>query len=141
MSSLPKFSALSLIAAFLLCIGCETKPTVKLIPVDNPLPALAAGTLEPSGVDVQPVPTRQARPSYPFELRRGGVAGESVVVFTVFADGHVGDAAVTKSNDVRFADAAVAAVLKWQFRPGEVKGQAVNCRMMVPIVFTLNENL
>jgi TonB family protein len=119
--------------------GCATTEPVPLHPVESSTPPMTADVFDPGQVTTQPVPLFQARPRYPFALRKAGVSGEGVVSFTVRTDGSVGDAVVVRATDAQFGDAAVEAILKWKFRPAKVNGTPVNCRMTVPIVFSLNE--
>lgn len=51
-----------------------------------------------SKLDQQPVPKFQARPQYPFELRRAGLGGEAVVDFVVDANGGVVNAHALDSS-------------------------------------------
>ena len=90
-------------------------------------------------LDQRPVPRFQARPQYPFEMRRAGTTGEVVVDFIVDAQGQVQNAYALRSSRAEFESAAVQAVSKWSFRPGRKDGRAVPTRMQVPILFTLNE--
>ena len=92
-----------------------------------------------SKLDQQPQPKFQAKPQYPFEMRRAGIAGEVVVDFIVTAAGDVINAYAARSSQREFEAAAVQAVSKWKFRPGKKGGRAVNTHMQVPIVFTLND--
>jgi periplasmic protein TonB len=92
-----------------------------------------------SMLDQQPQPRFQARPQYPFEMRRAGIAGEVVVEFLVDTNGDVQDAHAVRSSQREFESAAVQAVSKWKFKPGRKGGREVLTRMQVPIVFTLNE--
>jgi protein TonB len=128
------------IAIALLLPGCASTPKVELRPVENRMPPNAPGVYDVSKVTVPPVPTFQARPRYPFELRKAGRGGQGVTLFTVATDGTVKDAMIVQATDVRFGEAALEAVRKWRFRPAQLNGVVVNCRMMVPIVFTLNED-
>jgi protein TonB len=92
-----------------------------------------------SKLDQQPQARFQARPQYPFEMRRAGIAGEVVVDFIVDSNGDVQNAYSIKSSQREFESAAVLAVSKWKFKPGRKGGRNVNTHMQVPIVFTLNE--
>ena len=92
-----------------------------------------------SKLDQQPTPTFQARPQYPFEMRRAGIAGEVLVDFIVDTSGTVQNAYAVRSSQREFESAAVQAVSKWKFKPGRKGGRNVNTHMQVPIVFTLNE--
>ena len=136
----------------LLVLGCATtekpkatqQPAVAfekpiLRPVENPMPPNPPGVYDVSKVTVSPVPTFQARPRYPSDLRRAGSGGEGVVSFIVGIDGTVGDVTIVRATDIRFGESAAEAVLKWRFRPAQLKGAVVRCHMMVPIVFTSND--
>lgn len=92
-----------------------------------------------SMLDQTPVAKFQARPQYPFEMRRAGIAGEVVVDFIVDTNGDVQNAYALRSSQREFESAAVQAVSKWKFKPGRKGGRDVPTHMQVPIVFTLNE--
>lgn len=92
-----------------------------------------------SMLDQTPQPRFQARPQYPFEMRRAGISGEVVVDFIVDTNGDVQNAYALRSTQREFEAAAVAAVTKWKFKPGRKGGRDVPTHMQVPIVFTLNE--
>ncbi|MBL9200455.1 MAG: energy transducer TonB [Opitutaceae bacterium] len=93
-----------------------------------------------SKLDQTPVARFQARPQYPFEMRRAGIAGEVVVDFLVDTNGDVQNAYAIRSSQREFEAAAVQAVSKWKFKPGRKGGRDVITHMQVPIVFTLNED-
>ena len=98
------------------------------------------GVYEVGELERAPVPRLQGRPQYPFEARRSGLAGEVVIDCLIDAEGDVSDVIVVSSSHKVFEAAAVAAVLKWKFRPGRRGGQWVITRMQFPIVFQLNED-
>jgi periplasmic protein TonB len=81
----------------------------------------------------------QAKPNYPFEMKRAGIPGEVVLQFIVDTNGDVRDVIVLRSSQREFEAAAQQAVYKWKFRPGRKGGKAVNVRMQIPIVFNLND--
>jgi TonB family protein len=89
-------------------------------------------------LDQAPRAKFQARPSYPPEMRAAGTSGEVVVDFVVDANGDVQKAYAMRSSQREFEAAAVEAVSKWKFQPGQKGGRAVNTHLQVPIVFTLN---
>lgn len=99
------------------------------------------GSLDMSEIDVAPRAVSQARPSYPFDLRRSGVGGEVVVDFLVDQDGGVQNAYAFSSTNPGFENAAVDAVSKWRFEPGRKNGAPVISQMRVPITFTIHEEL
>ena len=92
-----------------------------------------------SMLDQTPSAKFQAKPQYPFEMRRAGIAGEVVVDFIVDTNGTVQNAFALRSSQREFEAAAVQAVSKWTFKPGRKGGRDVPTHMQVPIVFTLNE--
>ena len=91
-----------------------------------------------SDLDQAPEATFQARPTYPFELRRAGTTGEVTVDFIVDANGNVRNVYAAHSSRQEFEQAACTAVSHWKFRPGRKGGRAVNVHMQVPILFTLS---
>lgn len=92
-----------------------------------------------SQLDKIPQPTVQGRPLYPFEMRRAGITGTVTVEFIVQKNGAVRDAFAVKSTQREFEAEAVKAVSKWKFKPGQRGGAAVDTRMRVDIVFSLND--
>jgi len=115
--------------------GCAFPGYVTEHPVDNQEPALKPGVYGIASVEVRPRAIREIEPDYPPEL--GSIlTGKAVVLFTVRTDGKVVDASVVQADDILFGEAAVHAVLKWRFRPAEVHGAAVPCRITLPFVFT-----
>ncbi len=91
-----------------------------------------------SNLDQAPVVKFQAKPVYPFELKRARVAGEVMVGFIVNADGDVVEAYAIRSDVREFEGPAVAAVAKWKFKPGRKGNRAVNTKMQVPIGFSVS---
>ena len=83
-----------------------------------------------------PVAKFEARPDYPKTLRMAGVGGSVTVDFVIGETGDVIHAAVVTSTDSRLDDAAVAAVLKWKFKPAQREGVNVRSHLQVPIQFT-----
>jgi protein TonB len=85
---------------------------------------------------MQPLGIFRSRPLYPLELKKGRVGGEATVLFIVRRDGSISDAMVVKATDIRFGESALAGILRWRFKPALVSGQAVDCRLMVPITYS-----
>ncbi len=114
--------------------GCSNPEYVSEHPVENQAQALKAGVYNVRNVDVRPRATREVEPDYPPGLAPI-LTGKAVVAYTVRADGRVEDAAVVEADDVLFGEAAVSAIRKWRYRPAEVRGAPVDCRMTLPFVF------
>ncbi len=100
----------------------------------------AGGTIYPAE-QLQRAPTAvvQSAPVYPFALLTAGIEGTVVVSLVVGQDGAVTGARVTKSTEPGFDDAALAAVKRWRFTPGQKDGAAVNAEIKVPIVFSISD--
>ena len=115
--------------------GCTGLGQATEHPVNNLAPELKPGVYRVEAVDVRPVAIKDIEPDYPPEL--GSIlSGKAIVVFTVRADGKVKDASVLQADDVLFGEAAVAAIVKWQFHPAQLHGAPVDCRMTLPFIFT-----
>lgn len=106
------------------------------VPVETVRALLGKPIYEVSALDRPPTPRFQARPRYPFEMRRSGIAGEVVVEFIVDDRGEVVNARAVRSSREEFEFAALEAVSRWRFRAGVKDGQTVPTRMQVPVVFT-----
>ena len=121
----------------------NTKPTVAMTVIPQNIGNQFKGmqVFDPSMLDQQPVPQYQARPNYPFEMRRAGISGEVTVDFIVDPDGNVANAFALKSSQKEFEASAVQAVSKWKFKAGRKSGKSVPTHMQVPIVFTLSDEL
>jgi protein TonB len=115
--------------------GCQVSSTGSERPVDNPIPVAKKGVYTVKTVDVPPSPTSDKEPAFPQQLNYV-VSGMAFVAFTVRTDGSVEDASIVRADDVLFGEAAVAAVLKWRFRPAQLKGVPVDCQMTMPFYFS-----
>jgi periplasmic protein TonB len=85
------------------------------------------------------VPVRMVPPVYPYELKRDGVTGVVTVSFEVDEQGMVQNAAVMKSTNAGFDQAALDAIKKWKFKPGKRDGVPAKMKLAIPLQFTLNE--
>ncbi len=75
-------------------------------------------------------------PVYPMVADRLGRGGFVEMLFTVRADGTVGDITVTHANPPgMFDSAAVEAVRQWRYRPVERNGHPVEQRVRLRVVF------
>ncbi len=78
--------------------------------------ASASDTPRPD--DRPPAIALQRPPYYPFESRLAGIEGTVVLDVLVNRDGSASQAWATSYPDPFLRDAAIAAVLRWKFRPG-----------------------
>ena len=108
--------------------------------MENEAPAKPAGLYETREVDVAPQIRVPKAPHYPSELRKAGINGETLLMFTVRADGSVADVTILETTDKRFGDASVESILTWRYKPAILKGHAVDCRVTQKLVFTPVDN-
>lgn len=121
--------------------GIQTTGEVK-VPVNKPGESFGKGMkdlFDLKNLDQIPQARLQGKPVYPFEMRRAGITGEVTVAFIVTSNGDVVDAYALKSTQREFEAPAVAAVMKWKFKPGRKGGRNVNTKMLVPIVFSISD--
>ncbi len=87
-------------------------------------------------VQVPPVAIVQVKPVYPKGARAAGLEGTVLVKALVDKEGKVKKAVPLKGPDI-FYDAAVAAAMKWVFRPAIQKDEPVAVWVMIPFNFSL----
>lgn len=80
-------------------------------------------------------------PIYPYRAAVGLVQGAALITFVVEKDGSTSDVTIRRASHFAFGLAAREAVQKWKFAPARKDGVPVRTRMMVPILFRIeNEN-
>ncbi len=87
-----------------------------------------------SDLDHIPEPVFQPMPRVTDRLLEGAAEAHVVVDFIVTQTGDVLDPQIVKAEPYRVADATLAAVSKWRFRPGVKNGKHVNTRVRQPIL-------
>lgn len=91
-------------------------------------------------VDQPPRVLRQMLPRYPFEARQKGIEGRVTLRFVVDKDGKAQEPQVVRGEpEGVFDESALAAVVKYKFRPAYKSGEPVDCIVNLPISFTLNQ--
>jgi TonB family protein len=88
----------------------------------------------------QPQSVWMAKPVYPMRQRMLGADGSATVQFVVAADGRVKAPFVVNSTHRDFEAPALKAVSAWRFAPALKDGKPVECRMAVPLIFTLEND-
>lgn len=78
---------------------------------------------------------------YPVEAQQKGIQGRVICNFVVMKDGSISDLQVVRGVDP-LLDAEALRVLKLMpdWKPGKQRGQAVNVRFILPVVFRLSGN-
>lgn len=82
-----------------------------------------------------PHPISRREPVYPPAERRAGIQGVVTLQFVVRSDGTTSNIVAIRSDNPNFSEAAIRAVRRWTFEPGEKDGQAVNARVQIDIPF------
>jgi TonB family protein len=101
------------------------------------LPAFETPPVRVGGGIREPVKLRHAPPVYPQIAQQARVTGVVILELTVLPDGRVGQARVLRSIPL-LDQAALDAVMQWQFTPTLLNGQPVPVVMTVTVNFTLN---
>jgi TonB family protein len=105
-----------------------------------PMPDVAPGeaVFDISKVSSRPSAAFQSRPQFPAALRSSGTSGQTLIAFIVRTNGRTSNVTVVSATDPLFGAAGVDAVRRWRFHPARIGGEAVNCRLEVPLVFSLS---
>ena len=122
----------------------EPEETPKLVerapppPPSAPSPAPAPRSMGPRASGAMPVPLEMPAPRYPAQAERRGLSGTVRVRAEVGTDGVPTSVAVVEGSGTRELDrAALDAVRRWRFRPGQVDGKPVPGSVVVPIEFAM----
>lgn len=117
----------------------------------RPLPrAVGPTSSEPDGVDldvlfdvptggqiVLPVKTKNVEPDYPRIARKARIGGTVVLEAVITAEGRVADVRVANSAPL-LDDAAVAAIRKWQYEPGQLNQLPVAMPVTINVAFSMH---
>ncbi len=126
----------------------EPEPEPEPIPEDvdivlgNPEPPPVSGPLMPGiGGVTEPelIPETKVKPEYPELARKARIQGKVILQAVIRKDGTVGDIKVLKepAADLGFAEAAIAAVKQWRYRPAMQNGRPVDVYFTVVVNFTI----
>ena len=99
---------------------------------DGPYMPGVGGVTEP-----ELIPETKVRPEYPEEARKARIQGRVILQVVIRKDGTVGDFKVLKepAADLGFAEAAIAAVEQWRYRPATKDGKPVPVYFVVVVNF------
>lgn len=81
----------------------------------------------------------QVAPVYPYNAKKDGLRGEVLVEFIVDETGAVLEPRVVRASHPSFEEPSLRAIARWKFEPGLRNAQVVRFRMVVPVVFNLND--
>lgn len=113
-------------------------PTPAPLPLVEPSGPGMAAVFELKDLDQLPIATLQVPPNYPAAMKRQGIEASVEVGYIVDAEGLVQNARVISSSRREFEPAALQAVAKWKFKPGQKAGRAVATNMTIPLNFHLS---
>ncbi len=115
----------------------EIAPTTVFSELEAPPPAADTTVYDYAVVEVKPQLKKTVTPKYPELARKAGIEGMVYVLAIVGPDGKVRSATVAKSDNPIFNDAAVEAVMQFEFSPAIQQDKPVACKVIVPVRFTL----
>jgi protein TonB len=101
-----------------------------------PPPPAVVKPVRPGGAITAPTRIKDVAPVYPAIAQSARVQGDVIIEATIGTDGRVQDARVLRSAPL-LDQAAVAAVLAWQYTPTLLNGQPVPIIMTVTVRFRL----
>lgn len=103
---------------------------------DGAAPAWAAGAVRVGGAILQPTKTKHINPVYPAAAQEAKVQGVVILETLIGVDGKITNARVLRSVPM-LDQAALDAVMQWEFTPTRLNGQPVPVLMTVTVQFTL----
>ena len=109
------------------------------LPIELKSKDFGVKVFEVGELDQPPVPVKRYAPIYPLELKKNRVQGFANVVFIVDEEGKVESAKIEKSSHAEFGMNALAAVKRWEFKPGFKDGTPVKTLVRIPLSFTLKK--
>ncbi len=113
-------------------IGIGGPPSANTVPVEPDVPMTISGDVKP------PVVIRRVSPPYPRAALAARMNGSVIVECIIDKNGHVRDAHVLRSSSTLFEQAALDAVLQWQFSPGSLHGRAVDTIFDLTVTFKVS---
>jgi protein TonB len=108
------------------------------VPVDLPQGEISDPFVDIGNLTTPPRPLQQTPPVYPPEAKSAKLEGEVVVQFLVTPEGLTRNMEVLRSTNSIFNSAALSAVKRWRFTPGEKDGKIVTTRARITIPFTIS---
>lgn len=121
--------------AILLVVGCAAQLSKRAMPIEKQ-PQFSGDVARLSDLDEAPIRLGTQEPVRP----KNQAEGEAVVAFIVDQKGETKDVQVAKATDAALAEAAIATVKTWRFRPGMKAGKPTACVLYVPVKFGAGPN-
>ena len=107
-------------------------------PITNAAPPGTDVPLPVSGDVKAPVVMHRVTPPYPRAALAARMNGQVIVECIIDKTGRVRDARVVRSSSTLFEQAAIDAVLQWQFAPGSLHGKAIDTIFDLTVTFRVS---
>ena len=107
-------------------------------PITNAAPPDTDVPLPVSGDVKAPVVMHRVTPPYPRAALAARMNGQVIVECIIDKTGRVRDARVVRSSSTLFEQAAIDAVLQWQFAPGSLHGKAIDTIFDLTVTFKVS---
>lgn len=111
-----------------------SSPNAPALPMPTPPPC---GTTSVGGNLKPPRKLVDVRPQYKQALVDAGVQGSVLLQARIGTDGKIGSVEVVSPSHPELEEEALAAVSQWEFSPTYLNCQAVEVRMFVTVMFTV----
>ena len=112
-------------------------PTPPVVPVEETIPEEVFTIVEQQPVLIGGLAALQLAVEYPEMAQRAEIEGRVIVQFVVDERGAVTEPVVVRSPRDLLSGAALDAVRRIAFEPGQQRGRPVKVRMTVPVTFRL----
>ncbi len=113
----------------------EAAPVV--MPAAIPVPAHLPKAAPRLSMDAEPV-VGNPLPKYPSDVLEAGIEGDVIARLQIDSSGRVNDVVIVShqgQQDPRLDQAAISALLQWQFQPALREGEPVASVVQVPVEF------
>ncbi len=85
-----------------------------------------------------PVLIQKVEPGYPEIMRRSGVTATVIAECVIDKNGRVRDIRIVSATMPPFNEAVMKAVQQWRYKPGSLRGEAVEVLLQVTVRFGIN---
>lgn len=122
-------------------VGCQSTEGLQAIsPVRNEV-SFTGSYVPADQVDTPPSVIEQTAPDFPAVMVKARIDGKVILGLIVSASGKPEQVQVEQATHPLFAEAAVAAVKHWRFKPATKNGQPVASNFSVPVEFRRDTSL
>jgi protein TonB len=111
-------------------LDAPPSPIVNVPPVEEKI-------YTPGGDVSAPVLLHRVEPGYPEILRKTGMSATVVVKCVIDRNGHIRDAEIITPAMQPFNDAVLEALRQWRYKPGAMRGAAVDTYLHVSVHFSI----